>query len=269
MPDLQDRTEREDELAAALLLLLRNARTELDGYLGSPPSLQGVPSAYWDDLARDIQRTLRDHLGSTHEAAAAGMLRAGLPDFAEKWVYDAMAGEWSESRASQLATSIVGHIRSEVEEAVREYQQSVAAAVAAIAVALAGRQPLTPAQQEAERERVTREAQDVLREKLDEQVYSETRAERVAVTETTGSITAGEEAYIETLKRRFGGRLVYVAYWITERDDRVCPICRPLNARNEDYWRPRVPSGPPAHPSCRCRLRWVITIDDGEPVTIE
>lgn len=51
------------------------------------------------------------------------------------------------------------------------------------------------------------------------------------------------------------------AFWVTSVDDKVCPICKPLNNVREEpgntsNWTEKFPSGPPAHPRCRCFLRW-------------
>lgn len=43
-----------------------------------------------------------------------------------------------------------------------------------------------------------------------------------------------------------------LAIWHTSRDQRVCPICRPLHGRPREEWQTVAPLGPPAHVSCRC-----------------
>lgn len=46
-----------------------------------------------------------------------------------------------------------------------------------------------------------------------------------------------------------------VRIWHTHRDERLCPICRPMNGKRaavgRDY-KTGVKKGPPAHPNCRC-----------------
>lgn len=37
-------------------------------------------------------------------------------------------------------------------------------------------------------------------------------------------------------------------------------ITKGLSGAFDDYWRQRFPDGPPAHPNCRCRIRWVAAI---------
>lgn len=43
-----------------------------------------------------------------------------------------------------------------------------------------------------------------------------------------------------------------LALWHTSRDDRVCPVCRPLHGRPREEWQVQFPLGPPAHVACRC-----------------
>lgn len=45
--------------------------------------------------------------------------------------------------------------------------------------------------------------------------------------------------------------------WITMLDERVCAICRPLHGQGREVYGGRFPSGPPAHPRCRCKLVFV------------
>jgi hypothetical protein len=63
-----------------------------------------------------------------------------------------------------------------------------------------------------------------------------------------------------------------ITRWITEKDDQVCPLCRPLHNKVPDLWglvleNALAPGGsraqdevianggPPAHPNCRCYLK--------------
>ncbi len=77
------------------------------------------------------------------------------------------------------------------------------------------------------------------------------RAAQVAVTETTIASTRGAEAGVEET----------VGFneddtWFTEKDKRVCPICRPLHGRKRSGWARFFPEGPPAHPGCRCWIHY-------------
>ncbi len=87
----------------------------------------------------------------------------------------------------------------------------------------------------------------VLIERL-QRVVGASRAETIAITAATEAATAGVTAYRDWLKEEYG--LAYVRVWRTAADERVCPICGPLNGKREADWGGR--SGPPAHPRCRC-----------------
>lgn len=88
---------------------------------------------------------------------------------------------------------------------------------------------------------------------LIERLWSDERAKSIAITETTRGITAGETSGAEMYRRETGKLLL--PYWLTERDERVCPVCGPLDNEPSTVWRHRF-NGPPAHPRCRCRLEW-------------
>jgi len=99
-----------------------------------------------------------------------------------------------------------------------------------------------------------------LRESLARE-FGEGRANRIAVTEVTrtfmeGNLASWRESGVTDGKQ-----------WNTNRDEIVCPICRPLNdtvvALNEPFNAGglRV-DGPPAHPNCRCWVSPVASVPD-------
>lgn len=79
--------------------------------------------------------------------------------------------------------------------------------------------------------------------------FDETRAQAIAVTETTRAYSAGNQIEQQMLES-MGLRTVRV--WNTATDDKVCIICGPLNGTTDDTWPADVRSGPPAHVNCRC-----------------
>lgn len=107
-------------------------------------------------------------------------------------------------------------------------------------------------------------------------VLSETRASVLAATEVTRAVSAGEEAARqdnasqreETTEPTRPGRTLgeagraalipdgLMGFWVTERDEKVCPICQPLDGQAEPNWRAVFAAGPPAHPNCRCYIRY-------------
>ena len=83
--------------------------------------------------------------------------------------------------------------------------------------------------------------------------FDTARAERIAVTEITRAYAESNQIAGDELAKEFDGVKV-VKVWFTNNDDRVCPVCGPLNNKEVDI-KDEFASGisnPPAHPNCRC-----------------
>ena len=85
--------------------------------------------------------------------------------------------------------------------------------------------------------------------------FDEDRAAKIAITEVTRAVTAGEYAAI-TGMLALGLVTAEDAepIWHTCEDDRVCKDCQPLHGQSRDVWIYSAPMGPPLHPRCRCWL---------------
>jgi SPP1 gp7 family putative phage head morphogenesis protein len=94
------------------------------------------------------------------------------------------------------------------------------------------------------------DAESGLKPNQRDDVFGRTRAERIAVTETTRLAEIAERAAVQTLQN---AGVAIRRKWQTAEDERVCPICRPLNDRPEHEWPSAYRNGPPAHVNCRCR----------------
>lgn len=81
--------------------------------------------------------------------------------------------------------------------------------------------------------------------------FGEYRARMIAVTEITRAYAQAASMY-QALLRDMG--LEFVRTWRTNRDEKVCPICGPLDGQPERVWAAEFPDGPPAHPNCRCMV---------------
>lgn len=79
--------------------------------------------------------------------------------------------------------------------------------------------------------------------------FGKVRAGMIASTEVTAAMQAGSDHLQADLEKQ---DIETVQRWLTEEDERVCPICGPLDHTTEDTWRGVVPGGPPAHVNCRC-----------------
>ena len=90
---------------------------------------------------------------------------------------------------------------------------------------------------------------------IDRLPFSEQRAALIATTEITRAYATGQAAAGAALKEQYPDVRVVKTWW-TNNDDRVCPICGPLNGQEVDEGDlfDSEFDGPPAHPGCRC---WV------------
>ena len=99
-----------------------------------------------------------------------------------------------------------------------------------------------------------------MKDLMDALPFSESRAAIVAVTEVTAAYSEGERLYTQDLQDRYP-TLKIVRIWNTNNDERVCPLCEPLNGKAipvDGGWGangdndPEGVQGPPLHPRDRC-----------------
>lgn len=81
--------------------------------------------------------------------------------------------------------------------------------------------------------------------------FSPSRAHAIAVTETTRGFSAMGEFIVKALRldHRFDT-------WWTSEDEKVCATCGSLHNAPRRVWSKAYPDGTPAHPVCRCRIRY-------------
>ena len=178
-----------------------------------------------DGLVRDVQRRLTN------------LTPNRLPDSAR---------QWADGTSRILASETVARTQAQILKARR--------------VAAEAAQTAETAAEAIQRER------DAYFERIDP-LFRPTRSESIAITETTRAISQGEgngRLIIETNTGR-----VLESIWMTEVEKfgtdppigppppyGVCPICLPFHKKREPAWHNEFPTGPPAHPRCRCFLDW-------------
>jgi hypothetical protein len=123
MPDLTNRTERERQLATALLLLFERHGRAIQAVWPRAPD--------WKGMERDTHAALAAVLAGTFTEAASGM--HGAPD-ARRW-----GQAWADGYASVLAGEIVATTREDVASVSGTSPAEEAAALAAVIAALAMR----------------------------------------------------------------------------------------------------------------------------------
>lgn len=76
------------------------------------------------------------------------------------------------------------------------------------------------------------------------------RSTTIAITETTTGITNGQDGASDALSRDNG--VAFRTIWMTEDDEAVCIVCRPLHEKEIAPISETGGRRPPAHPICRC-----------------
>lgn len=232
MPDIANRTKIEESLSEVIAKLLARQRREFMPAIDySPPEetdhrYGAIWLPRWRRLAEVLTIGLAIPLVDIHRIGRRGMDRLfglGLdPDYG-----DALSMQWGVERAKAAADLITANTRKMFEAANAKDLPSD----------------------------VTRT--EIL-EAATELIFHRHRAENIAITETTNAHSAGEFAARNELQARGqdGAKPTLYAHWQTADDDKVCPICLPLNDKPEYLWVPKFPNGPPAHNRCRCFLDW-------------
>ena len=224
MTEFLNRTEIESRLARVLSKDLRAELGKLLDYLGDPPDLSRVPVDYWQNGWRGIQKNVEPILVDIFVSQAEALMN-GVGVGVDWALVNTHAVNWARDHSAALLRQLFD----------RTYE---------------GVSTLVP---EAYRQGWTmRELTTAL-----ERYYSPVRAEMIAITETTRAAVEGERAFVAQLEKDGGFQMVPV--WVTDLDDRVCPICKPRNGKP-------ITNGmfPPAHPRCRCYVdyEWPETLTD-------
>jgi hypothetical protein len=245
MPDAieQARTDTEEGLKALLLASNEARREELLRAIDTYGSVSGIPESFWERWKRE-----------TDEQAASLMLLLLMGTYRNE----------SRSIERTLPREALGDLTSTLPVGTAADADRLRNAASGPAAAL-GRE--TAIQHvEGIRDRLQRaidqkadelnrlpvvDARAKVSEVVDESL-GETQAERAAIDNTTRGISAGQDSAKRDIQNATG--LVIDQAWRTSKDNRVCPICQPLDGRPSVEWQDRFPQGPPAHPRCRCRL---------------
>lgn len=233
MPDLSTRTDHEEALTALMLSLFAQCQSEAIDWLGFPPKAENLPTDFYARMEHDVEAAFVEVLyviyleSATNVADAAGLVRD-----TEKRAAEARA--WAKKRSEELARQLRDRIDLAISDEIRTAWEAREDAAAAAGLVLGIGV-----------------------------IFSDSRAESIGVTETTAAISAGEINEVDRLSIEFDVNAT--AVWVTEADERVCEVCAPLDGTSEEQWGGEFPSGPPAHPNCRCTLDWNISDIDAEP----
>lgn len=248
----QHRATAEAELATILQGLNKKARGKVQRAIVEYGSVEAIPEEFWENLKQ----------GADEEAAAALLLLLLA-------VY------------STENLRIGRRLSGEDKAAAKDLRNRDGAAAAAGVAAQLGRQAasdyvdgarirlaktLDPSATQADQRRTI------------DDIFDDKQVERTTSTTTTRGVTIGQDSAGKDIETATGVRLR--TYWVTERDARVCPRCRPLHNKPQEEWETIIAGstqlsaadkadtlafigqGPPAHPNCRCSTRRTVMASD-------
>lgn len=257
MPDLANRYPYERVIAGTLFLLQQKQHRRL---LDLVASNQTVTDEYWKRNRDELASALALSLAPVYEVSANAL-------YGDIATNRRNAREWAVKRALKIADEATAKDREAYGKLKQQHDAELAAAYLLL-------RPY-------ERPPVSRLAPPGL-----DRLFGPNRATTLAVTSITGAHTAGQRSAIAASRGLLKpiplggyGKPILVDeipiakeispdevpfamfatgiwIWNTSEDDKVCPICRPLNQKPSEEWAEEFPEGPPAHPNCRCWLEY-------------
>ena len=250
MPDLQNREERENRLEAEIALLLRRAKTRtIRGERDLTPLITGIQNqlSTLEEASLQSAENFARMVNGEQQELIRPAVEDGSDDRRLELLLLLLLGatartlirRWVLSNAETIARQAGVTTETSVSHAVEQARRAVFAA------RLANPQ-LTRGEASALFMTTYRAGID--------NAFHPVRAGRIAVTEITKAVSAGETIANEILRREVGKQLT--RRWWTRDDERVCPVCGPLHRKLEFEWHGQFPSGTPAHPECRCWMTY-------------
>jgi hypothetical protein len=216
--DLASRAEWEARLARANGKLGQQALNEIMDALGDPPSAANITPALWEKMSAAQLEVLIPVLRDIYLEAAKQMID-DYPAIGVDWgLVNNQALEWSRKYGFELVRGITETSKEGLQSAVGSFFE----------------QQWTMGD---------------LRGAL-EGTFGPVRAEMIAATEVTRASVQGEMDLVDQLKEQ---GFEMVAIWQTSNDERVCPLCGPLDGTKQgEGW----DDPPPLHVRCRCWLTY-------------
>lgn len=219
---MTNRREAEAEIASGLSLIFADTRAAFD---------RG-DRIKWDEFAAAAEAELQDQLLAVYIVIFMMMSRPDLQN--STLLANSLGRQWASTHAKGLSRELTNNTRGQLNagaDSARVFAGGRAAVMGATEVTRA----------------ITQAETDARRANADQESDGRQGGQQ------TGTSTANRDRRRSVFDVGDG----LTAIWITERDARVCPICSPLNNQRAEAWADKFPSGPPAHPNCRCHLEYV------------
>jgi len=215
--DVPNREQVEARLARLVSREMQSQLGNLLDLLGDPPDISKVTEAYWNNGGKQLRAIIEPELAAIFMAQAELIMRdVGV---GVDWaLVNQQAVDFASTYTFDLVTSITGKNKELLQKAIASFFDD--------GLSLGQlRDMISPA-------------------------FGPVRSELIGITEVTRASVAGERTLAERIMAE-NPFIRMVGYWITERDGRVCEICAP----NDGHLVDEV-GYPPAHPRCRCTIRY-------------
>jgi hypothetical protein len=238
MPDLVDRGKFESRLTDTLTAVFEKYKIRIQTLLASFDTklgdLRSLPPALYEELQADLIPVIKEVLIEAYVQAFTsfdGFLADNSARTARRGALFIRndAEQWADFYAPKLAKDMSETTKSQLR-------------------AIADRSPLLPISGLGIGNTISR-------------VLDIRRAQLVARTEITNTISRAEQGVIDTFETDIDTEKI----WYTKLDERVCPICRPRHGKPQGTnW--EIP--PPAHPRCRCEVKYRVDYKDGKIIEV-
>jgi len=215
--DVPNREQVEARLARLISREMQAELNKLLELLGDPPDMNNVPQSYWNNGGKALREVIEPELSKIF-ITQAELLMAEVGVGVDWTMVNQNAVTFARSYGYEFVTGIVDKTRDVLQQAVGDFYS----------------QGLNLGQLQ----------------ELIAPSFGPTRAQMIAITETTRASVEGEKAFAEQLMKE-NPLFEMIGYWITERDTHVCWICE-LN----DTMPVSEVGYPPEHPNCRCTVRY-------------
>lgn len=260
MPDDPKRDENEAKLQLVITTLLADLEEAALARLGDRPMMDDLPAWFYAQAKQMIKAEVAPILRDISFEAA---IRTGDElgwDFSAFGVATEINRK-SAQQADLIAESILAKLQTQVGDRIRQVRAGELALGAYLYMLWGEKYPETlsitettraiSAGENATTADIEREISQLRRKRGEVADVADGRI--VDSEDTEGEIEAqpGERKPPKMPKR---DSLNLLKIWRTQKDERVCPICSPLDGTNQRVWGERFPAGPPSHPNCRCFL---------------
>ena len=237
-----DREQWERKLARLAEVVERRTLARIVAALGDPPAFSNIPASLWSEIEEQYRNAIDQVFRDMYRAQAQSVAgsAAGTVDFT---LTNEQAARWARGYSFDLVKGMTDNLRAGLQSAISSFfteQGTTTGDLTARLQTLWG---------------------------------SKSRAEMIAITEVTRASEQAKPDVEREIKSR-NPAIDFDVFWETDKDEYVCPICRPLQgtkaAPGGQFVHPITGATyePPAHPRCRCRTRRVMVVRGKKAVEV-